>query len=203
MYRKRASRPFFVFEIPQTHEANFPTMSGKATEIIELLSPTVVALGLELLGVEFAPTGNSAMLRLYIDAPGRLVAIEDCEAVSREVAAVLDINDPIASAYTLEVSSPGIDRPLFTAEQFGRWIGEQAKLTLRMAQDGRRRFQARIVAVDGEHITLDHPAGALVVEHDNIEKARLVPDLVALGLAAQPKPTGPGGTRRKAPKKES
>ena len=202
MYRKRASRPFFVFEIPQTHEANPKTMSGKATEIIELLSPTVVALGLELLGVEFAPTGNSAMLRLYIDAPGRLVAIEDCEAVSREVSAVLDVEDPITSAYTLEVSSPGIDRPLFTAEQFGRFVGEQAKLTLRMAQDGRRRFIARIIGVEGDDVLLKHEAGDMRVPHDNIEKARLVPDLVALGLAAQPKPTGPGGTRRKA-KKES
>ncbi len=178
-------------------------MTGKATEISQLLAPTVAALGLELLGVEFAPTGNSALLRLYIDAPGRHVAIEDCEAVSREVAAVLDVEDPIASQYTLEVSSPGIDRPLFTPEQFARFVNEQAKLTLRLAQDGRRRFQARIVSVQDDRITLDHPAGELVVKHDNIEKARLVPDLVALGLAAQPKPTGPGGTRRAKPKKES
>ena len=76
MYRKRASRPFFVFEIQ--HEAQTDPMTGKATEISTLLAPTVAALGLELLGVEFAPTGNSAMLRLYIDAPGRLVDIEDC-----------------------------------------------------------------------------------------------------------------------------
>lgn len=177
-------------------------MTGKATEISELLAPTVSALGLELLGVEFAPTGNSAMLRLYIDAPGRLVAIEDCEAVSREVSAQLDVADPIASEYTLEVSSPGIDRPLFTAEQFGRFIGEQAKLTLRLAQDGRRRFVARITGVEGDVVLLKHEAGDMRVEHDNIEKARLVPDLVALGLAARPKPTGPDGKRRKT-KKES
>ena len=178
-------------------------MSGKATEISELLAPTVVALGLELLGIEFAATGNDALLRLYIDAPGRLVGIEDCEAVSREVAAVLDVEDPITSHYTLEVSSPGIDRPLFTAEQFGRFIGDQAKLTLRMAQDGRRRFIARITGVEGNVVLLSHEAGDMRVEHDNIEKARLVPDLVALGLAAQPKPTGPDGIRRKKPKKES
>ncbi|WP_146909228.1 ribosome maturation factor RimP [Arenimonas daejeonensis] len=177
-------------------------MTGKATEISELLAPTVAALGLELLGVEFAPTGNSAMLRLYIDAPGRLVGIEDCEAVSREVSAQLDVADPIASEYTLEVSSPGIDRPLFTAEQFGRFIGEQAKLTLRLAQDGRRRFIARITGVEGDEVLLAHEAGDMRVAHDNIEKARLVPDLVALGLAAQPKPTGPDGKRRKT-KKES
>ena len=179
-------------------------MTGKATEISNLLAPTVEGLGLELLGVEFAPTGNSALLRLYIDVTDtdRHVAIEDCEAVSREVAAVLDVEDPITSQYTLEVSSPGIDRPLFTPAQFARFVGEQAKLTLRLAQDGRRRFIARITGVEGDVVLLAHEAGDMRVPHDNIEKARLVPDLVALGLAAQPKPTGPGGSRRKA-KKES
>lgn len=171
-------------------------MTGKATEISELLAPTVAALGLELLGVEFAPTGNSALLRIYIDAPERHVAIEDCEAVSREVSAVLDVEDPITSAYTLEVSSPGIDRPLFTPAQFARFVGEQAKLTLRLAQDGRRRFIARITGVEGDVVLLSHEAGDMRVRHDNIEKARLVPDLVALGLAAQPKPTGPRGKRK-------
>lgn len=171
-------------------------MTGKATEISNLLAPTVEGLGLELLGVEFAPTGNSAMLRLYIDAPGRHVAIEDCEAVSREISAVLDLEDPITSQYTLEVSSPGIDRPLFTPEQFARFIGEQAKLNLRLPVDGRRRFQARIERVDGNSIVLVFDGREMLVAHENIEKARLVPDLVALGLAAQPKPTGPRGKRK-------
>jgi ribosome maturation factor RimP len=193
----------FCFSIPMRLQGNgYPTMS-KANEIIELLAPTVATLGLELLGVEYAPTGASALLRLYIDAPGRLVGIEDCEAVSREVAAVLDVHDPISSQYTLEVSSPGIDRPLFTPEQFGRFIGEQAKLTLRMAQDGRRRFIARITGVEGDEVFLAHEAGDMRVRHENIEKARLVPDLVALGLAAQPKPTGPAGNRRKPKTQES
>ena len=171
-------------------------MTGKATEISNLLAPTVEGLGLELLGVEFAPTGNSAMLRLYIDAPGRHVAIEDCEAVSREISAVLDVEDPITSQYTLEVSSPGIDRPLFTPAQFARFIGEQAKLNLRLPVDGRRRFQARIERVDGNTIVLVFDGREMAVAHENIEKARLVPDLVALGLAAQPKPTGPRGKRK-------
>jgi len=178
-------------------------MTGKAEEIRDMLAPTVEALGLELLGVEYAPSTGSAMLRLYIDKAETGVGIEDCEAVSREVSALLDVNDPIATEYTLEVSSPGIDRPLFTAEQFGRFIGEQAKLTLRLAQDGRRRFVARITGVEGEVVLLKHEAGDMRVEHDNIEKARLVPDLVALGLAAQPKPTGPDGKRRKTKSKES
>ena len=178
-------------------------MTGKATELGELLAPTVAALGLELLGVEFAPTGNSALLRLYIDAPERTVAIEDCEAVSREVSAVLDVEDPIASQYTLEVSSPGIDRPLFTPAQFARFAGESARLTLRVPVDGRRRFQARIVGVEGDDVLLAHEAGDMRVAHANIEKAKLVPDLVALGIAPQPRPGAPGGTRRAKPKKES
>lgn len=176
-------------------------MSGKATEISELLAPTIEALGLELLGVEYAPHRSGGVLRLYIDAPGRHVGIEDCEAASREVSAVLDVEDPIDSAYTLEVSSPGIDRPLFNPAQFARFIGEQAKVNLRLPVDGRRRLQARIVRVEGDSIVLaPEEGGELVVAHENIEKARLVPDLVALGLAAAPKPSGPKRGKARADK---
>jgi ribosome maturation factor RimP len=173
-------------------------MSGKAEEIQEMLAPTVASLGLELLGVEFVPSTGSAMLRLYIDVEGRHVGIEDCEAVSREISALLDLNDPIASEYTLEVSSPGIDRPLFTMAQFARFIGEQAKLSLRLPQDGRRRLHGRIARTEGDSVVIAEEKGVYTVARDNIEKARLVPDLVALGLAAQPKkPGGQRGKRRK------
>ena len=106
-------------------------MTGKALELKELLDPTVRGLGLELLGVEFSPAAGNALLRLYIDAPERLVSIEDCEAVSREVSANLDVNDPIASQYTLEVSSPGIDRPLRHQADFERFVGEVVDITLK------------------------------------------------------------------------
>ena len=172
-------------------------MSGKAEEIVELLAPTVNALGLQLLGAEFSASGSNALLRLYIDVDGRYVSVEDCEAVSREVSAILDVNDQISSQYTLEVSSPGIDRPLFTPAQFERFIGEEAKVNLRLPQDGRRRLQGKILRVEGDRIALgetDKPD--FVIVHDNIEKARLVPDLVALGLAG-PAPAGQRGKRRK------
>jgi ribosome maturation factor RimP len=207
MYRKRASRPFFVFRIrkrrhriPESREsfpASFPNiyrgkegMTGKAEEIVELLAPTVQALGMELLGVEYAPSGGSALLRLYIDTPGRPVNVEDCEAASREVSAVLDVNDPISSNYTLEVSSPGIDRPLFTLAHFARFVGEQAKVSLRLPQDGRRRVQGTIVRAQDGQVAIAVDKTEFVVAMDNIEKARLVPDFVALGLA-KAKPTGP------------
>ena len=172
-------------------------MSAKADEIQEMLAPTVASLGLELLGVEFVPSSNSALLRLYIDVEGRHVGIEDCEAVSREISALLDLNDPISSEYTLEVSSPGIDRPLFTVAQFARVIGEQAKINLRLPQEGRRRLHGRIVRAECDSIVIAEDKGEFSVALENIEKARLVPDLVALGLAAEPKPGGQRGKRRK------
>lgn len=167
-------------------------MTGKTEELTALLSPVVATLGLELLGIEFAPTSGSALLRLYIDVEGRHVGIEDCEAVSREVSATLDVHDPIASQYTLEVSSPGIDRPLFAIAHFARFAGQQAKVSLRLPQDGRRRLQGRIAATAGTAITLDVEGRPFEVALDNIEKARLVPDLAALGLLPEPKaPRGP------------
>ena len=162
-------------------------MSGKALELKDLLEPTVNGLGLELLGVEFSPSAGSALLRVYIDAPGRPVAIEDCEAVSREISGSLDVNDPIATQYTLEVSSPGIDRPLFTLPQFVKQVGEQIKLSLGSPQDGRRRLQGRLLRVEESNVVIDVDGKEYSVAIGNIDKARLVPDLVALGLVAAPK----------------
>ena len=132
----------------------------------------------------------------------KLVNVEDCERVTRQLQYTLEVEE--VDYKRLEVSSPGIDRPLFTPAQFARFAGEQAKVQLRLPVDGRRRVQGRIVRVEGDSIVLAPEDGVeLTLAHDNIEKARLVPDLVALGLAAQPKPTGPDGKRRKAKTKES
>lgn len=163
-------------------------MTDKADEIAALLAPTVSSLGLELLGIEYLPAPGGATLRLYIDVPqaeteARSVGIEDCEAVSREVSAQLDVEDPITSNYTLEVSSPGLDRPLFGAAQFARFVGESAKVTLRLPQDGRRRFQGAIARVDNNQIVFAIDGVEFVVDAANIDKAKLVPDWVALGLA--------------------
>nr|WP_255682168.1 ribosome maturation factor RimP [Luteimonas sp. BDR2-5] len=180
-----------------------------------LLAPTVEALGLELLGIEYLPAPGGSLVRLYIDVPGdatqgdgatadaavapegegtRGVTIEHCEAVSREVSAQLDVEDPISGNYTLEVSSPGVDRPLFTVAQFARVLGERAKVGLKLPQDGRRRLQGTIVAVDGDTITFDVDGSAFAVAIDNVDKARLVPDWAALGLA--PSKDGPSKGRK-------
>ena len=174
---------------------------SKADELIDMLTPTVEALKLELLGIEFAQSGSRALLRLYIDVEGRLVNIEDCEAVSREVAAILDVNDPITSNYTLEVSSPGIDRPLFKPAHFARFLGEQAKVNLRLPQNARRRVQGRIAKVEGDMLTIAEDKAEFEIAFDNIEKARLVPDYAAMGLSeSKEKKPERGSRRRKDPK---
>ena len=173
----------------------------KARDIAELLAPTVQSLGLELLGIEYLPAPGGATLRLYIDVPAaeaaeRSVGIEDCESVSREVSAQLDVEDPISGNYTLEVSSPGVDRPLFEAAHFARFLGEQAKVGLKLPQDGRRRLTGRIVAIEGDMVRFEVDGNPIEVALDNIDKARLVPDWAALGLAKEK----PGGKGKKAPR---
>ena len=162
-------------------------MTDKATEVSRLLAPTVGSLGLELLGIEYLPAPGGSVVRLYIDMPAgddsRHVGIEDCEAVSREVSAQLDVADPISGNYTLEVSSPGIDRPIFGAAQFARVVGENAKVVLKLPQDGRRRLQGKIARVEGSTVVFILDAGEVAVDAANIDKARLVPDWIALGMA--------------------
>ncbi|WP_306580835.1 ribosome maturation factor RimP [Dokdonella sp.] len=163
----------------------------------QLIEPLVTALGLELVGIEFATGAGGGLLRVYIDEPEQGVGIEDCERASREISALLDVNDPIAGRYTLEVSSPGLERPLFTPAQFERYQGERAKVTVGLPLDGRRRFQGVIAAVEGDHVTIEQDGKAVSIAHANIVKAHLVPDYAALGLApAKPGKTG-GGKRGK------
>ena len=149
----------------------------KNDELDKLLKPVIGALGLELLGVEYAPHKTNSLVRIYIDAPGRPVTIEDCESVSREVSATLDVDDPIKSRYTLEVSSPGIDRPLFTPEQFSRFVGKEAKVQVNVPIAGRRRFQGPIRAVEGGNIVLEQDGNDVTIEHGNVQKANLIGEI--------------------------
>lgn len=177
-------------------------MSTKTDELTAMLAPVVegLGLGLELQGIEFAPSRGHGLLRLYIDVVdgSRMVTIEDCEAVSRECSGVLDVNDPIASAYTLEVSSPGLDRLLFTPAQAMRFAGQQARVALALPQDGRRRVQGTLLRMDGDLLVLGLADGdEFAVSFDNIDKARLVPDYAALGLAPET-PKAPRPRRKPA-----
>lgn len=168
----------------------------KEQRLSELLTPAIAALGLECLGLEYAPHARNSLLRVFIEAPNRPVTVDDCERVSREIAAVLDVEDPIQTRYTLEVSSPGLDRLLFNAVQVARHVGETAKFTLNLPQDGRRRMQGRIEAVEGDRIALDVEGEPMTVDFGNVAKARLVPDFSEILPGAGNKPgqkrVGPG-----------
>jgi ribosome maturation factor RimP len=147
----------------------------KAEALLALLEPVIESLGMECLGLEFAAHRSSGLLRIYIDVPGRLVTVEDCEQVSREVSATLDVNDPIKTRYTLEVSSPGLDRPLFKPAHFQRFLNEPAKISVRVPIGNRRRFQGAIRRVEPGGVVIDQDGQDVLISFDQIEKARLVP----------------------------
>ncbi|MDF1765622.1 MAG: ribosome maturation factor RimP [Gammaproteobacteria bacterium] len=151
-------------------------MKNAAEQIAELIAPTVEALRLELWGIELQQQGKYSLLRIYIENREDGVSIEDCEKVSRQVSALLDVEDPISGEYTLEVSSPGMDRPLFTAEQFSLYIGETVSVRLRTALQGRRKFKGVIKSVVDTTIGLavDTEDGELVeLAMQNIDKANI------------------------------
>ncbi|MCC5866773.1 MAG: ribosome maturation factor RimP [Wenzhouxiangella sp.] len=156
-----------------------------------LLAPVVEDLGYEFVGIEYSSNPKNRVLRIYIDEPERGIGVDDCEQVSREVSAVLDVEEPIPGQYTLEVSSPGIERPLFTAEQFRRFTGEQARVQMHTPVDSRRKFKGQIVAVDDQTVTLLVEDRQWELPIAGIMKARLAPDMDALladsqGGSAQP-----------------
>ena len=170
--------------------------------LAQRFSEVLADLGLECLGVEFTPSHGQSTLRVYVelldedapqaslDAERREVGIEDCEKASRELSALLDVEDPIPGHYVLEVSSPGIDRPLFTAGQFEKVAGQEVKVLLRAPLEGRRRLRGKLVSVRDGQIALEGEGRTFEFGHAMVESARLVPDWVALGYAPQPKPGG-------------
>lgn len=168
----------------------------KRQDLDQIVEPVVGALGLEFLGIEFVPGRRSSLLRVYIDAPGRHVSVADCEAVSRQLGAVLDVEDPIAGAFDLEVSSPGFDRPLFTPAHFERFAGQPARVQTSLPIAGRRRFQGAILAVDDETVTVEQDGVPVRIGHANIQRANLVPDYSAYDArpkCGEPKPRGAAG----------
>lgn len=151
-------------------------MKGVQSQLRDLVCSVVEPMGYECVGVEHdSAAGGAAVLRVYIDhADG--IGLEDCESVSHQLSGALDVADPIAGHYDLEVSSPGLDRPLFALEHFQRFIGARVRLRLAEKLDGRRRFDGRIAGIDGETVLLDADGGRLALPFAQIESARLVPE---------------------------
>mgnify|MGYP001826960787 FL=1 len=146
-----------------------------AQKLNELLQPLVEDLGYEFVGLEYNSNPKHSVLRIYIDHENG-IGIDDCETVSRETAALLDVNDPIRSQYNLEVSSPGLDRPLFTAAQYRQFAGYTAQLNLFAPHNGRRKFSGPILGADETSVRIDQDGTEVSLDLNNIVKAILVPD---------------------------
>lgn len=142
-------------------------------KLTDMLRPAVEEVGKELLGIEYISAGNNSVLRLFIDHENG-IDVDDCAEVSRQVGAILDVEDPISSEFNLEVSSPGLDRPLFDKPHYEAVIGEIIEVKLSIPLNGRRKFKGRLAAVENDTliVTVDSEDYDLVL--GNIVKGNLV-----------------------------
>jgi len=141
--------------------------------IDELIAPAVEAVGFEYVGAEQLQQGSGKVLRIYVDGPKGVTA-DDCASISHQVSAVLDVEEPFKGKYRLEVSSPGLDRPIFTLEQYKRFIGRSIKLKLKVPLEQRRNFSGALLAVDGQNVCLSAEGQELTFDFEDIEKASLI-----------------------------
>ena len=149
--------------------------SPKAIE--ELVRGVVEPMGYELVGVQYLtgqPGGN--VLRVYIDREGG-VQLDDCTAVSHQLSGVLDVEDPIPGNYNLEISSPGLDRPLFEPAHYQRYVGEQVNIRLDPSIGGRRKYKGRLLGIEGRTVQVEVDGEVYSLDLDDIRDARLVPQI--------------------------
>lgn len=148
-------------------------MALTVSHIDELLQPGAEALGYELVAVEMSG-GDMSILRIYIDAPNG-VDVEDCAKASRQFSAILDVEDPISNKYTLEVSSPGMDRPLAKPIHFKAVVGQDVKIKMATLINGRRRFTGELVEATEDFAVVEVDGEQTELPYSEMDKARLVP----------------------------
>jgi ribosome maturation factor RimP len=141
-----------------------------------IVRPVVESLGYELVGIEYLLQGKHGLLRVYIDTEDG-VTVDDCQRVSHQLSGVLDVEDVIRGQYQLEISSPGLDRPLFTEEHFARFAGHMAKLRLAVPVDGQRKFKGVLLGVEDGKIRVQVGDDELTFPLSAIDKANLVAEI--------------------------
>ncbi len=153
--------------------------------IAALVAPTIEAMGYALVRLRLMG-GKTKTLQVMAERPDGRMEIEDCAELSRAISALLDVEDPLADAYTLEVSSPGIDRPLTRLADFARWEGYEAKLETEEPIDGRKRFRGVLAGIEGREVLIEIDEGTIGLEFDWLADAKLVltDDLIAESLRA-------------------
>ena len=165
---KWAFGPFFV------STGGWLFVLSRQQVLSDLIEPVVKALGCELWGMEYLAQGKHTLLRVYIDKKSG-VNLEDCEQVSRQISSLMDVEDPIAGKYTLEVSSPGVDRPLYVLAHFERFIGSQVAIKLNRAFEQKKKLQGLLTAVDGDEIILRVDNNEYLLPIELIDRANIVP----------------------------
>jgi len=166
LFEKWAAGPLFIYG---------DGMAQSTTNLAQLIEPVVVALGYELVAVEYRRGTRSSLLRLYIDGPDG-VGLEDCTRVSHQVSGVLDVEEPIAGPYTLEVSSPGLDRLLVKPEDFRRFAGQLVKVRLHALVEGRRKIVGMLKGIEQDHVLVAEEDREWRLALSDIDQARLVPN---------------------------
>ena len=148
-------------------------MTEASVQIQELIQPTVEGLGFELVRVTYGG-GRKPTLQIMAERPDGTMGVEDCAILSREVSLILDVEDPLPGEFLLEVSSPGIDRPLTRAKDFERWVGFETKVELGNQIEGRRRFKGRMTSFNGLEVVIETDEGAVTLPFGEISKAKLI-----------------------------
>ena len=149
-------------------------VNRKEKELEALFAPIVEAVGCRIWGVEYLSQGKRSMLRIYIDRDEG-VSVDDCERVSRQVSALLDVEDPLGPAYTLEVSSPGLDRLLMKPEHYVESVGEVVDVRLNFAFEGRRHFVGQMMGFEDDEVVIRMEDTEFVFPVENVQRARIVP----------------------------
>lgn len=165
-------------------------LSGTENRVAELIAPVIADLGFELVRVKLlqGASGRSQTLQIMAERPDGTMNVDGCAKISRAVSALLDVEDPIRGEYVLEVSSPGIDRPLVRLQDFDKYAGFVAKVETSEPIDGRRRFRGLLKGIEGSNILLEGDDVVYTIAFDTIEKAKLVltDELIAAHEAQQP-----------------
>lgn len=146
----------------------------KQDKLTTIIAPLVEDLGYRFWGLEYQVRKVDALLRIYIDKE-QGIHVDDCASVSHEVSGILDVEEPITIPYILEVSSPGMDRILFTAEQFSEYSGEKVKIKLNQMVEGRRKIKGTISSVNDDQITINTDDDHITISFDQIMRARIDP----------------------------
>ncbi len=150
-------------------------MRRDQTHLWELFEPVVTGMGFDLIEIEHFPNPKHGVLRLYIDKEGG-VNVDDCSSVSRQISALIDVEEPINGKFNLEISSPGADRPLRRLKDFQRFTGSLVKLKTVMPFEGQRNFKGRLLQADEEMVTIETDTEEVGIPFNALEKARVVPE---------------------------